>query len=112
MKLFTIRPYHGHDCNSWDGFNNGHYLASIEVNAVDEQSAIDKAMDLFATEHSEMSKWERDSWFGENTFYHEYAHTDSNGNEIDPETFEGDESNYLYQYVSFEIDMVQEIETR
>lgn len=101
MKQYTIRPYFGHDCNSWDGFNNGHYLDEIEVNASNEYEAIELAMSQFEKENANVSKWEKNGFFGENTFYIEFSHTEGNGNDIDPNDID-DNSCYLYQYISFE----------
>lgn len=105
MKTYIIHPYFGYDCDSNQGFNNGRYLHEIEVQAEDEQAAIDVAMDLFVVGNPEFSGWERDGWFGENTLYFEGPTTDENGNEVDTADpdFEFDERKhgYMYQYVDF-----------
>lgn len=103
MKLYTIRPYFGHDCNSWDGFNSGYYLESISVHAENESDAIGKAMIEFRLENPEFNKFRDDSHFGDDNLYLESNHDtifDESGDEI--------ESQYTYQYVSFAIDSIEE----
>jgi hypothetical protein len=89
VRHYTIRPYFGFDCDSVNGFNNGHYLDEIVVEASSEEEAITLAMDKYIEINKlDMSRIEQDGWFGEGTLYSE---------ERDAE----DSEEYTYQYVCF-----------
>lgn len=119
MQTYIVRPYFGHDCNSWDGFNNGHYLDDITVSADSPEDAIEQAMKQFihdpiASEIIDKPKAEIDGHFGESTIYWEYCYTDGEGNEITEAEFQdlnedAEVGGYLYQYIDF--NNVEEINT-
>lgn len=111
MDKFTVRPYHGRDCDSDGGFNNGSYLESIVVDAADGGEACGRAMGEYLRANVgvavaiERGEIERDGSFGENTLYWEYGHTDHDGNEVSAEAWRDMEDEqrggYLYQYIDF-----------
>lgn len=110
MKVFKVRPYHGHDCDSVNGFNNGSFLNTIIVRAENEDEAIDKAIQNLIERWSiDMNKWELNpSHMSDNTLYYEYPITDEEGNEVDQASaefeFDEDKHFYRYEYITFEID--------
>jgi len=118
---YSVRPYFGHDCNSYDGFNNGYYLEPIEVVAKDEDQAVVRAMAVYRRTigNYELLKEKKshDTDFFNNGdqsgFYVETCFSDDDGNELTEEEWlsqnENDEvGSYSYQYVSFD-EVTQEV---
>ncbi len=113
---YIIRPYYGHDCDSTSGFNNGHYLDEIEIDARDEGDAIERAIEIFLSENTSAGNMSRDSYMGGDHLYLEYAYSDSDGSDITRERYielneSGDDvGGYLYQYISFaEVTLLDEV---
>jgi hypothetical protein len=106
MNTYTVRPYFGHDCNSWDGFNNGYYLEEMTVKADSEQDAIDKAMHL-AIERGLAPMEACADTLGDATLYWETCYSDGEGNEVSKEQWlelnedDSEVGGYLYQYLDF-----------
>lgn len=83
MNTYIVRPYWGYDCDSVQGFNNGTYLDGIEVQAKDENEAIDKAMDHYIAENEVDTAFvERDGHFGDGNLYWEGETVDEQGNTV------------------------------
>lgn len=107
MPKFIVRPYFGHDCDSESGFNNGHYLNGIEVDADTEESAIENVLDGFIRNNiATGTKYEVHGTFGDNTLYWETCYNDGKGNEITEDEYstlnENDSTGgYCYQYIDF-----------
>lgn len=110
---YTIIPYHGYDCDSVNGFNNGRRLDTIIVYAANEDEARSKALEAYVELNGvDLKKVERDGWFGDNTLYFEHEVVDQDGRAVDTnaEGFEFNESehSYAYEYVDFNYIEVQE----
>lgn len=110
-KAYVVRPYFGHDCNSFDGFNNGNYLDPIEVRADSPEQATVRAMALYRNADADRRCYFRSIdniyEFGDSSFYFEGPYFDDNSNEISFDQFcdlneNGDDrGGYLYQYIDF-----------
>lgn len=109
MPNYIVRPYFGHDCNSWDGFNNGHYLDAIQVTADSPEEASCLAEDLFRAENPRLVLRESED---SSDLFHDgldwvNAYVDSDGNYITYEQWmelnDGDAEvgGYTYQFVNF-----------
>ena len=114
MKRYKVTPYYGFDCDSKNGFNNGHYLEEITVEAVDEFHASEAAIEKFCRltkgfkNQDECEMFQAD--FGISTITGYY---DNDGNELTKEQIEdmeGDEYTYRYTYVDFnKVDQVRPV---
>ena len=97
MQTFIIKPYYGHDCNSVDGFNDGYYLDEVEVQAIDEDAAIEQCI---AKQKVALPKDTEYLDFDENsvtwiTDYCDAVTEDDNSDDDD------DHREYLYKYIDF-----------
>ena len=91
MKTFIIRPYYGHDCNSVDGFNDGHYLNEVEVDADSEDAAIEQCIAKQKTELGAVEYLDHIGDFDTVAWITDYIdEVDEDGNR-----------EYLYKYVDF-----------
>ena len=105
MNKYLVRPYYGHDCNSWDGFNNGCFIDEIEVTAPDEETAKDLALDQYLSDQTDVDRSlieKNPSHMGDNTLYTETIHVDADGNGISKDDYDHDKGHgFLYQYIDF-----------
>lgn len=101
MNLYVIQPYHGIDVDSINGLNGGDNLDPIEVNAIDEQEAISKVIDMFILAHG-LDKSQLNKSRG--TINQIISYHRQNGEEISQNEYLSDSQDgdfYKYEYVDF-----------
>lgn len=110
---FIVRPYYRYDCDSESGFNNGHYLDPMEVEAESEDDAAETALLKFKRENTQVAVWYNDDavdGLGDFTIAWIVAYNDGDGNEISRAEFESLNENdeiggYSYRYIDFSADV-------
>ncbi len=95
---FEIRPYYGHDCNSWDGFNDGYYLDPIIVDAPDADTARLIAFDQYIQTEPLPDGAELDNPHWELCVYWEFERSNCENPD-----------DYLYAYIDFNASEAKEI---
>lgn len=106
MNTYIVRPYYGYDCNSRDGFNNGHYLDELYIDAESEEDAIDKAMTAFKLEDRGILVTDDPEDLGDTCLAWITCYVDDDGNDVPKTEWENlnesaEVGGYLYQYIDF-----------
>lgn len=97
------RLYYGHDCNSVDGFNNGHYL-SLDSDILTEEEGYDRCKQFLISMHGDSADIEEiEGGFEVITGYY-----DADGNSITSDAFledSDDNFSYSYEYVTLHLEV-------
>ena len=105
MNKYVIRPYFAHDCDSFNGFNNGYYLDDVIIMAINADEARTQALDSYVQGLDNTDDISTDV-YGEYTVSCEFGYTDGAGNDITEAEYMENSDNegygHMYQYVSFD----------